>query len=153
MWLSSLVILPLEEPMRVSDVMTPDPVAIGADRLIGDALEAFEAHGIRHLPVLDDGALLGVLSVRSVAPWRQAFLEAEIGHDLDLASVLLNTEVRAFIDREAIYVTPDTGIGEAIDQLLEFKIGAVPVLDAHGALVGIVSYVDLLRVMREMVED
>lgn len=139
--------------MKVEDIMTPDPVALRVDRSVRDAIETLEKHAIRHLPILEGDTLVGVLSDRSVSPWRQTLLEAESWHDVDLEALLLDTRVGDIIERHVIYVHPKTSLGEAIDRLLDYHIGALPVLDDAGNLVGIVSYVDLLRVMREMVED
>lgn len=139
--------------MKVEDIMTPDPVALRVDRPVREAIEALEKHAIRHLPILEGDALVGILSDRSVSPWRQTLLEAESWHDVDLEALLLDTRVGDIIERHVVYVHPETSLGEAIDRLLDFHIGALPVVDDDGLLVGIVSYVDLLRVMREMVDD
>ncbi len=139
--------------MKVEDIMTPDPVALRVDRPVREAIETLEKHAIRHLPILEGGELVGILSDRSVAPWRQTLFEAESWHDVDLEALLLDTKVGDLIERHVVFVHPDTGLGDAIDRLLDFHIGALPVVDRDsGALVGIVSYVDLLRVMREMVD-
>ena len=47
---------------------------------------------------------------------------------------------------------PDEPVSAAIDALLDHNIGAVPVVDDREELVGIVSYVDLLRAMRALVD-
>ena len=135
--------------MRVRDIMTPDPVAIRADRTVREALEMLDAYDIRHLPVIEKGELVGILSDRSLSPWRQSLFEAESWHDVDMEALLLETRVTDVIERQVIFVSPDARLSAAIDQLLTFKIGAVPVVD-DGLLVGIVSYVDLLEQMRKL---
>lgn len=137
--------------MKVRDVMTPDPVAIHSDRAIREALDMLSKHHIRHLPILgDDGRLCGILSDRSVAPWRQTLMDAESWHDVDLGALLLETKVADIVERQVITVEPDDGVEVAIDRLLDHNIGAVPVIDERDELVGIVSYVDLLRAMKQM---
>lgn len=140
--------------MKVSDIMTPDPIALRTDRTVREAIETLEKHAIRHLPIVEGGKLVGILSDRSVAPWRQTLFEAESWHDVDLEALLLDTKVGDIIERHVIFVHPDTPVAEAIDRMLDFYIGALPVLDPDNqTLVGIVSYVDLLRLMREMLDD
>lgn len=135
--------------MKVRDVMTPDPVAIRSDRTIREALETLSKHHIRHLPILDDdGRLCGILSDRSVAPWRQTLMDAESWHDVDLDALLMQTKVADVVENHVITVEPDDGVEVAIDRLLDHNIGAVPVVDTRDELVGIVSYVDLLRAMK-----
>ncbi|MCB9551009.1 MAG: CBS domain-containing protein [Myxococcales bacterium] len=138
--------------MKIRDVMTPDPVAIRSDRTIREALETLEKHHIRHLPILEDGCLTGILSDRSVAPWRQTLFDAESWHDVDLEALLLQTKVADIVERRVISVGPDEPVVAAIDALLDHHIGAVPVVDDRDELVGIVSYVDLLRAMRALVD-
>lgn len=50
----------------VSDVMTPDPDYLEPDVSVEDAAEWMLAAGYRHLPVLDDGKILGILSIKDV---------------------------------------------------------------------------------------
>jgi acetoin utilization protein AcuB len=138
--------------MKVRDVMTPDPVALRSDRTIREALETLEKHHIRHLPILEDGLLTGILSDRSVAPWRQTLFDAESWHDVDLEALLQETKVADIVDRRVIRVGPDEPVVAAINALLDHNIGAVPVVDERDELVGIVSYVDLLRAMRALVD-
>ena len=51
---------------RVSDLMTPDPDYLEPDVTIEDAAEWMLAAGYRHLPVVEDGKILGILSVKDV---------------------------------------------------------------------------------------
>lgn len=55
------------DPLRtlLAQVMTPAPRTISADQPIGCAMSMMHAHGIRHLPVLEDGRLIGIVSARS----------------------------------------------------------------------------------------
>ena len=51
---------------------------------------------------------------------------------------------------DVVKVYPETDLGEVIDRMLDEKVGAVPVVDADtGDLLGIVSYVDVLRALRD----
>lgn len=58
------------DPARVSPmskVMTPDPRTIDADASVGEAMDAMLDGGFRHLPVMQDGALVGIVSMRDLA--------------------------------------------------------------------------------------
>lgn len=48
----------------LTQVMTPDPVTVGPDELFGQALQLMHAHHFRHLPVVEDGAPIGIVSAR-----------------------------------------------------------------------------------------
>jgi len=50
----------------VESVMTENPETIGPDERVGDAMERMENGGYRHLPVVEDGKVIGVISLRSI---------------------------------------------------------------------------------------
>jgi CBS domain-containing protein len=51
----------------VSRTMTPDPSTVGPDASIGEALDQMLEGGFRHLPVMDDRTLVGIVSMRDLA--------------------------------------------------------------------------------------
>ncbi len=112
------------------DIMTEDPMVIDVDANIGDAFDILASLEIRHLPVMRGGVLVGMLSDRDLQPFA-----AEPSRSV--ASVM-NTNV--------ISVEPDASIAEVAATLVDNRIGAVPVVDGReGELLGIVSYIDVLR--------
>jgi CBS domain-containing protein len=62
------VVVPGLDPATTSlaDVMTSDPETIGADEPVGDAIRRMDEGSFRHLPVLDRGRVLGIISVRDI---------------------------------------------------------------------------------------
>lgn len=129
------------------DLMTKSPVAIDATATVQTASEQLQALDIRHLPVVDtDGGLIGMISDRDLRAFAMPyFLDGEYQGTLRTA---LDTAVAAIMTGDVIAVDVDTPAGEIIDVLLEYKIGAVPVVDANQTLVGMVSYINLLKRMR-----
>ena len=70
---------------RVEAIMTSDPLTVGADQGLADAIALLEEGGFRHLPVMMDGQPVGLLSVRDVPVeyrmlWER-FREMRAGHD------------------------------------------------------------------------
>lgn len=70
---------------RVEAIMTSDPLTVGADQGLADAIALLEKGGFRHLPVMMDGQPVGLLSVRDVPVeyrmlWER-FREMRAGHD------------------------------------------------------------------------
>ncbi len=135
--------------MRLADLMTPDPVAIGAEAPVRQALELIEGGSIRHLPVLEGGRVVGMLSDRDLRPWRRALLDVRDGEEDGLAAEVLRRPVRAFMQTDVLVLAPERPVVDAIDVMLDFRVGAVPVV-ADGVLVGIVSYVDLLEHLKRL---
>jgi CBS domain-containing protein len=97
---------------------------------------------IRHLPVLDEGRVVGVVSQRDL--FRSA-LAVALGYGERAQKTLLKTlPVKEVMSEPAITIAPDATIQEATRLMLEHKIGCLPVVEGH-TLVGIVTETDLLR--------
>lgn len=52
--------------MRISTIMTPDPVCVGPDQTLDEITHLMEERHVRHVPVVEDGELLGVVSNRDL---------------------------------------------------------------------------------------
>jgi CBS domain-containing protein len=61
--------------VRMVDVMTPDPLTVDPDTTFGHALVLMHEHGFRHLPVVEHGRLIGIVSARdAVDPALEDFI-------------------------------------------------------------------------------
>lgn len=132
--------------MTLADVMTPNPIAVRAAAPVREALEELEGGTIRHLPVVDGGLVVGMLSDRDLRPWRNALQAVREGAE-GAAEEVLARPVRAFMRTDVLCLDVSRPVVDAIDVMLDFKVGAVPVVD-NDRLVGIVSYVDLLELLK-----
>jgi acetoin utilization protein AcuB len=134
--------------MLVSDVMTKEPITASSTTAIHEVLERMMDSDIRHMPVVDRSELVGVVSDRDLKTYSfEALLDDPAG-----ARARLKKPISAVMTGDPISVSPDDDLSEVVDLLLENKIGAVPVVDpVEGHLVGIVSYIDVLRVAREVI--
>lgn len=131
------------------EVMTADPVWVRADAPVRAALEVLENGTFRHLPVVEGERVVGMVSDRDLAPWRRALQDVRDG-ETGLCEEILARPVHAFMRTDVLFLAPDRPIADAIDVMLDFKVGAVPIVNG-GELVGIVSYVDLLELLRTQV--
>jgi CBS domain-containing membrane protein len=135
--------------MLVRDVMTRDPLTARTDTSVYDAMQTLESEQIRHLPVVEDGELKGIVSDRDLS----RFSHAGLLEEPDAARRRLRAPIGNVMTSDPVHVAPDDDIDEAIDLMLENRIGALPVCEeVDGRLVGIVSYVDLLRAMRGKIQ-
>ena len=130
--------------MIAADLMTENPRSVHPDDTIAEAYDALQAMDVRHLPVVnDDGELVGIVSDRDIGPIFGPELEREAAE----SQVAAHSEqpVASIMRGDVICVEPDADIGEVIEAMVSYKIGAVPVVDGEGQLAGIISYVDILR--------
>jgi CBS domain-containing protein len=135
--------------MLVQEVMTRDPYVAFFRDSIRTVLAKLAEADVRHLPVIENGALIGIISDRDLREVVPSALDA-IKRPLEAARILARP-ISALMSSDVVSVSPGDDLVEAIDLMLEHRIGAVPVVDPlSDGLVGIVSYVDALRAAREL---
>jgi acetoin utilization protein AcuB len=128
-----------------ADVMTRDPSTAHPDDYLLDAAAHMQEQGIRHLPVVDGGGkVIGIISDRDV---RSAVGDPAraLGGDHPLSVDLLR--VKDAMTEPAITTTGERSCREVGKLFADWALGAVPVVDDAGRLLGIVSYIDVLRAL------
>ena len=130
--------------MIAADLMTPEPIVVQPNDDISTAVTLLEEASVRHLPVVDErGELVGMVSDRDLrALLVPHFLRREIVDGLRASA---GSPVSALMSSNVIAVDMEDDVALVADLIVRHRVGAVPVVDADGKLVGIVSYVDLLR--------
>lgn len=118
--------------------MTREPVTVAPSTSVAEAVESMHGHGIRHLPVLERGRLVGLLSDRDLCP---ALADADPAGSGALVS--------DFMTPDPLTVGPRTSVDAAARLMTERKLGCLPVLE-DGRLVGVVTKTDLLRALTEL---
>jgi CBS domain-containing protein len=127
--------------MKIVDVMTKDPLTVTPTETIGQADELMNTNKIRQLPVVQGKDLVGIVTDRDI----RSFLSGSLLEGVAAREEALNTEVREIMTTEPMSVSPDDDLQEAIELMIDEKIGGIPVVDETEGLVGIVTYVDVLR--------
>ncbi|HXU91236.1 MAG TPA: CBS domain-containing protein [Methylomirabilota bacterium] len=137
--------------MRVHEVMTPNPVSVSPEASVAEVWDLMRERAIRHIPVLEGGALVGMLSDRDLAHFDMAGLLTAEG--ADALRRALSTPVAKLMSPDIVDVDPDAELGDVVDLLVDNRIGAVPVVRPDSQeLVGIVSYIDVLEAIRDLLE-
>ena len=127
--------------LRVVDVMTREPFTVTAMDAIGEADDLMSQNKIRQLPVVKGKELVGIITDRDI----RSFLSGSLLASPDQREVALKTRIREIMTSEPITVSPDDDLEEVVEILIEEKVGGIPVVDETEGLVGIVTYVDVLR--------
>lgn len=130
------------KPVPVKNWMGRPAVTITADAACREAIDLMKARTIRHLPVVDQGRLVGIVTDRDL---RHVLLDPAIQDRLGQAVEILESRtVRDVMTWAVISVGPQTGLRQAARLMYEQKIGALPVVHA-GRVVGVLTERDVLR--------
>ena len=129
--------------LRVKDLMSNAVEVVSPDAHLHDALIKMNRTGYRHLPVVADDKLVGVITDRDL---RLAVNSPLVDKDSDLTreSVLDDVRVDQCMTPDPQCVSSDTPAYEAADLLSLNKFGAMPVVDDE-KLIGMISYIDFLK--------
>ena len=142
--------------MVVRDAMTQHVITLDADDPLHVAAARLARGGISGAPVVTDGKVVGILSESDVIRFMTAPASIERGMSaLDGAAILLRPHTagpRTIYTSDAmstsvVSATPETSIWRAASLLESRGIKRLPVIDAEGDLVGVISRADLVRVM------
>jgi acetoin utilization protein AcuB len=127
--------------MKVVDIMTRDPLTVTPTETIGQTDELMNTNKIRQLPVVQGKDLVGIVTDRDI----RSFLSGSLLEGVEAREEALNTKVREIMTTEPMCVSSDDDLQEAVELMIDEKIGGIPVVDDVEGLVGIVTYVDVLR--------
>ena len=129
------------------EIMMGSPVTLTPDDTLDLANDVISLGRIRHIPVLDGGKLVGLLSERDLIG---AAANRIFGLKQKSRSALLKAElIKNVMKKRVVTVAPETPIKELARLMAEKKIGCVPVVD-HGTLVGLVTTTNVLRYLEEI---
>ncbi|GGJ41316.1 CBS and ACT domain-containing protein [Deinococcus roseus] len=123
--------------MLVRDIMTRNPISVQPETSIHDAFLLMQNHQIRHLPIMQDGDLLGMVSNRDIRWVVSAFVTPQV-------EVLQTQSVEQLMVQPVLTVDEEQPIEEAARIMRSHKVGSLMVLNDHDQVVGIVTGIDLL---------
>ncbi len=133
--------------MLVKHRMSADVKSVRPGDPLAHALRLTREHRIRHLPVVGDGELAGIVSDRDI---RLAMPSPLAVADAERAAFLERTPVEQVMTREVITTGPLDTVEDAAKLLCRHRIGALPVVDAHGRLLGMITESDVLTAFAEV---
>jgi CBS domain-containing membrane protein len=129
--------------MSVADLMTADVVTLTEDETLAHAQRCMARGRIRHLPVVREGQLVGLITHRDLlAASFSIFAEVEANEQ---RRVFDSVRVVEAMHRDVVTVSPSLAVSKAARILLENKYGCLPVVGEEAELLGIVTEADFLR--------
>jgi acetoin utilization protein AcuB len=132
--------------MVVQDIMARNPIHIGPTASVFAALSLLNDLDVRHLIVMENGELKGIISDRDLRSFSASEMNRlAVAESLTDLSTKLKQRVSEFMNPNVFFVDPESPLSDAIAIMLDHKVGAVPVVDPDMRVTGIVSYIDILR--------
>lgn len=129
--------------MKVAKIMSPDPITVDANAGVDDAMALMDEHDVRHLPVLDGGRVVGMLSDRDLLE-ATGWLHPREREALEV----VDGPVRDLMRSPPITVAPTEDLYRALALIVEQRVGCLLVVDGD-RLAGVVSEMDVLRCYAE----
>ncbi len=129
--------------MPVQDWMSKDLVTIDEDTSIMKASKVMKQNNIQHLPVLRKGRLVGIVSDRDLkeaTPSKATTLDIH-----EMYYLLDKITVKSLMPKTLFTIAPEDTVEKAAAAMLNHHISALPVVDAHGGLAGILTKGDVFR--------
>lgn len=124
---------------KIQKYMTTLPHSINAKVSIETAIDLMREHRIRHLPVLTEGKLVGVVTERDV----------KFASSFERSEPLLVEDV---MSQDAYAVAPDASLDSVVLEMAEHKYGCAIIQD-NKKTVGIFTATDGLRVLGEILQS
>ncbi len=136
--------------MLVREFMTTEVTSLQETDSLLDARMVFVRSSFRHLPVLKDKKLVGVVTEHDVKQFAPLLMSG--GSPEDYNRALEATPVSRAMTRNPATVRPDQSVFEAATCLYTRRIGCLPVVE-DGELKGIISTTDMLRLLVRLIQD
>ncbi len=128
--------------MKIKKWITKAVVTIKPETSSKEAFHLMKSLGIRHLPVVKNGVLKGIVTDRDL---RRPKISDTFKSWNDLYRLSDEISVEDIMVSPVFTITEDSLIKDAAEAMVDKRIGALPVTDKTGKLVGIITESDILR--------
>jgi len=140
--------MPTTQLKTVADVMTRKLVTVAETNVLAEVEQAMLGLHVRHLPVVDDrGNLIGLVSHGDLLHAASTFLS---DREVDRNAIISQVQVGKIMQHEVLTVQPGDPLIEAGKLMWESKVSCLPVVDPYGALLGIITEADFIRVALDL---
>ena len=129
----------------VRDWMSRDVVTAAPSLGLLDADLLMRKHNVRRLPVAENGRLVGIVTYGDIREARPSAVTSL--NTWEMNYLLASLKLAEVMTKEVKTISPDATIGEAAEIMLTNRISGLPVVDAMGTLVGIITESDIFRMV------
>lgn len=139
-----MILQPAATPsVTVGDLMSRRLVTIDPDAPLSHARDLFERHRFHHILVTEGARLVGIMSDRDLLKGLSPFLQTMAERTIDVDT--LRRKVHTVMQRKVITTPPTATLDHASARIVKHGISSLPVVDPQGALLGILTWKDILR--------
>jgi acetoin utilization protein AcuB len=135
--------------MKVSKFMTTKLIIATPEMSVKDAFLVMRTHRVRHLPVVEEDQLVGIISDRDLR--RPKWVDA-LDDWTSYYQINDETTVKDVMTRNPEVIRTYDRVRKAVKVLREQRYGAIPVVNKKGELSGILSAHDLLGALEELLQ-
>jgi acetoin utilization protein AcuB len=136
--------------MLVRDIMSKDLTTLQENEFLLDAVLIFSRASLRHVPILRDKKLVGIVTERDLKHYSPSILSG-IPPD-EYNRLMATTPLSKIMTRELITVEPDGSVFDALQILHDRRIGCLPVVE-NGELKGIITTTDMLKLLSDLLRE
>ncbi len=153
--------------MKVSEIMTQEVLSVKRDTSVNEVAQVMGAKDISGVPVVDDeNHVVGIITeldliVRNTRLEMPRFIEVmdwgriplqRPGHAKEKLRHMLGTQAADIMTEEVVTIGPDAPVEDLAELMVKRRVNPVPVVDAEGQLIGIVSRADIVDMMAAQIE-
>ena len=136
--------------MLVKDYMTTEVTALQETDSLLDAAMIFVRSSFRHVPVVRDKKVVGIITERDVKQFAPSLLSRTSAEEYN--QVMETTPISRVMTREPAVLTPNQPVFDAATVLHSKRVGCMPVVE-NGELVGIITTTDLLGLLIQIMQE
>jgi acetoin utilization protein AcuB len=136
---------------KVGKWMTKNPITIGTDATVIEAIHLMKEKNVRRLPVMDQGRIAGIVTEKMMADFKPS--KATSLDTWEIHYLLSKTPVTEAMNPKPYKVTAETELTDAAQLLHDRKLNGVLVVDERDNLVGILTVTNALEALIEICKD
>lgn len=140
----------MREMLQVRQFMTTPVTSLSSTARLLEAGLLLRAGRIRHIPIIDEGQLVGILSDRDIQRCTPSMLTRVAAEEYN--AIFENTPISRVMTREPQHVSPDTPLQTAAELLRAHKLGCLLVVE-DGNVVGIITKDDMLAALVKLLDE
>src|SRR5680860_977749 len=132
----------MKQKVLVSEIMSKNLITVSPKQSLYEAEKLFNRHNIRHIPVVENERLIGMISHTDLL--RISYADLDESDELVVPMIYEMFSIPDIMTRVPVFVEVDSTIKETAEILSQQSFHSLPVLD-KGILVGIVTTTDLIN--------